>query len=265
MDMLAYNTVEFNYMETLAKTFIIRAKQNQFFQENGFNNALVRRVVIAMNANSAFTGAYTEKPFWYQHFDLRETGTLRSGQLFIQSDAASNCRLHVATMKAMIFQDDIPSIPIDSFTDHSVLVFDLTSMQDASENCDNPKLVGQPLRLELNLTFPLEFASKLIELGERMSSVAVDKFDVVGRNCKRDNASLQGKINRTPILKCRHPFPFPNDYVATLDSDTFAIKNTQPSRILGEHSIKIANFCPIYYFAECLGRKNYSFLKQQNA
>ena len=35
----------------------------------------------------------------------------------------------------MNFQDDIPSIPIDNFEDYYVLVFHLTSMQDATENC----------------------------------------------------------------------------------------------------------------------------------
>ena len=30
MDLLAYTPVEFNYLETLAKTFIIPARQNQF-------------------------------------------------------------------------------------------------------------------------------------------------------------------------------------------------------------------------------------------
>ena len=39
MDMLAYAPVEYNYWETLAKTFIIPARQNQFIQENIFNNA----------------------------------------------------------------------------------------------------------------------------------------------------------------------------------------------------------------------------------
>ena len=83
-------------------------------------------------------------------------------------------------MKAMSFQDDIPSVPIDNFKDHYVLVFDLTSMQDATENCHYPELVREPLRLELNFTSPLEHVTELNVLGERMSSVAVDKFDVVG-------------------------------------------------------------------------------------
>ena len=167
-------------METLAKTFIIPARQNQFIQENIFNNALVRR--IAMNTNSAFTGSYTENPFWYQQFELRKIRILRGGQPIVDFDAADNCRLYVTTMKAMNFQDDIPSIPIDNFKNHYVLVFDLTSMQDATENCHYPELVGEPLRLELNFTFPLEHVTDFIVLGKRMSSVVVDKFGVVGKN-----------------------------------------------------------------------------------
>ena len=85
-------------------------------------------------------------------------------------------------MTAMNFQDGIPSIAIDFFKDHYVLVFDLTSMQDATENCHNPELVGELLRLELNFTFRLERVTELIVLGERISSVAVDKLGVVGKN-----------------------------------------------------------------------------------
>ena len=81
------------------------------------------------------------------------------------------------------FQDDIPLIPIDDFKDHYVLVFDLTSMQDATENCHYTELAGEPLRLEqLNSTNPLENVTELIVLGERMSSVAVYKFGVLGKN-----------------------------------------------------------------------------------
>ena len=85
-------------------------------------------------------------------------------------------------MEAMNFQDDVPSIPIDDFKDHYVLVFDLTSMQDATENCHYPELVGEPLRPEVFFTNPLENVTELIVLGEGMSSVAVDKFGVVGKN-----------------------------------------------------------------------------------
>ena len=61
-------------------------------------------------------------------------------------------------------------------------MFDLTSMQDATENCHYPDLVGEPLRLELNFTLLLEHVTELIVLEARMSSVAVDKFGAVGKN-----------------------------------------------------------------------------------
>ena len=118
LDMLAYTPVEFNYLETLAKTFIFPARQNQFIQENIFNNAPVRGIAFAVNTNTAFTGSYTENPFWYQQFELRQIRILRGGQPIIDFDAADNCRLYVTTMKAMNFQHDIPSFPIDNLKDH---------------------------------------------------------------------------------------------------------------------------------------------------
>ena len=77
MYMLTYAPVEYNYVEVLAMTFNIPARQNQFIQENIFNNAPIQRVAIAVNTNSAFTGIFTEKPFWYQQFDLRQIRILR--------------------------------------------------------------------------------------------------------------------------------------------------------------------------------------------
>ena len=61
-------------------------------------------------------------------------------------------------------------------------MFDLTLMQNATENCHYPEFVDEPLRLELNFTYPLEHVTEFIVLGQRMSSVGNDKFGVVGKN-----------------------------------------------------------------------------------
>ena len=45
-----------------------------------------------------------------------------------------------------------------------------------------PEIIGDPLRLELYISSPLEIVTEVIVLGERMSSVAVDKFGVVGKS-----------------------------------------------------------------------------------
>ena len=85
-------------------------------------------------------------------------------------------------MKAKNFQDDILSFPIDDFKDHYVVVFDMTSMEDATENCHYAEIVGNTLRLEFNLTCPPEHLTELIVMGERMTSVALDMIGVVGKN-----------------------------------------------------------------------------------
>ena len=77
-----------------------------------------------------------------------------------------------------------------------------------------------------------------------------------------DNFALQQIINRIPLVKFRYLGSFPSDNVPLLDNDTFAIINTQPSNMQGEHWIMIAKFRHELYFAVSLGRKKYCFLKQ---
>ena len=79
-----------------------------------------------------------------------------------------------------------------------------------------------------------------------------------------DNFALQQIINRITMLKFRYLGSFPSDYFPTLDNDTFAIINTQPSKMQGEHWIMIAKFRHKLYFADSLGCKRYSFLNNQN-
>ena len=79
-----------------------------------------------------------------------------------------------------------------------------------------------------------------------------------------DNFALQQIINRIPQLNFRYLGSFPLDYVPTLDNDTFALINTQPSNMQGEHWIMIAKFRHELYFADSLGCKGYSFLNNQH-
>ena len=121
-----------------------------------------------MNDNSAFTESYTENPFWYQQVNLRQIKILREGQPIVHYDATDNGYSFVTTMKAMNFQDDIPSILIDNFREHYVLVVDVTSMQQATESLHYPELVREPLRLELNFTSPVEYVTELHVLREQI-------------------------------------------------------------------------------------------------
>ena len=70
---LEKNPVEFNFMQPLAKTFIIPDELNQSIQENIFNNAPVRRIAIAMNTKLCIYSIIYWKSFLVT--------TIRSGKL----------------------------------------------------------------------------------------------------------------------------------------------------------------------------------------
>ena len=161
--------------------FIIPSGQNQFIQENVFNNAPIRRIAIAMNTNSAFTGHFQESPFHYQKFGLRELRIVRGGRAIVSTDTTNDCRAFVTTMKAMHFNEEIPALPHNLFQNHYVLVFDLTSLQDAGENFHYPELSGESIRLEMLFDRPLS-VTELIVLGERMSTVKIVQFGTVAKN-----------------------------------------------------------------------------------
>ena len=61
-DTLAFTLVESNYLETLATSFVIPVRQNQFLQENFFNSAPIVRFDFAMKLKSALTESYMESP-----------------------------------------------------------------------------------------------------------------------------------------------------------------------------------------------------------
>ena len=133
----------------------------------------------------------------------------------------------------------------------------------ANENWHYPELSSEPLRLELNFTFPLEHVSGFFLLGERMSSVAADKFGVVEKKPVKDKVSLQQIINLILLLKFRYPGSIPSDSVPTLDNDSFAITNRQPRKMQGEQWTMYANPRQQFFFADSLAGRKYSFSKHQ--
>ena len=110
-----------------------------------------------MNTNLAVVGSFHEKPFNYQQFHLRELGIIRGGRAIFSLDIIYPCRPFVTKMKAMQFNEDFSVLPMKVFQNHYILVFDLTSLQDAAEQLHYPELSGESLRLErFFFIFPLE-------------------------------------------------------------------------------------------------------------
>ena len=79
-------------------------------------------------------------------------------------------------------------------------------MQYATENCHYAEVVGEPLRPKLNFTYPLEHVIELIVLRERMSSVGVDKFGIVGKNIQ--NGFCSSPTNNQPYPNTQVSVPW---------------------------------------------------------
>ena len=249
MDMLAFTPVKYNYWETLSKKFIIHARINELIQEIILNNAAVRRFPIALNRHSAFTGSYAENPIWYQQFVLGQNIILKGSQPIVVFDAADKCQLFFTTMQGMNYHDDISSFPNAIFQDHFVLVIDLSSMQNATDNFHYPKMFKQPLTLELNLTFPLEHVTELNVWGTENLWLQLSSLLFKERTSRIDNVSLQQITNCVPLFKYRYLGSVSPDNVPAHHSETFAISNTQPNIMQAEHWIMIANSREKLYFA----------------
>ena len=82
----------------------------------------------------------------------------------------------------MKFNGETPALPNHLFRNHYILVFDLTSLQDAGENIHYPEFIGESIRLEMFFDHPLRNVTEIIVLGERMSTVKIDQFGTVAKN-----------------------------------------------------------------------------------
>ena len=71
---------------------------------------------------------------------------------------------------------------MEDFRDHYILVFDLTSLQDAAEQLHYPDHSGESLRLEKFFQFPLEQVTEETVLGERLTTGRIDKFKTFAQN-----------------------------------------------------------------------------------
>ena len=179
---LKSSPAKYHFLEMDARTFIIPAGQNQYIQENVFSNAPIRRIAIAMNTNSAFSGSFNENPFHYQKFGLRELRIIRGNQPIVNINTKDSTRVYVNSMKSMKFNDEMPALRLDQYEDHFIMVFDLTSLQDAGDHVYYPEVIGGSLRLEMYFDKSLDEATEVILLGERLSTIYIDKNGSVVKN-----------------------------------------------------------------------------------
>ena len=135
-----------------------------------------------MIKKSAFAGCFHENPFNYQQFHLRDLRVIWGGRATISLNTTSPCRLYVTTMKTRQFNKNFPARSMEDIQNYYILVFDLTSLQDAAEQLPYPELSDESLRLEVFFQFLLKQETEVIVLGERLSKIQIDNLGIVAKN-----------------------------------------------------------------------------------
>ena len=164
------------------------------------------------------------------------------------------------TMKVMYFRVDIPSFEFDNVKNKSVLVFDLTSMLDATEYLNCQELVGERLRLELNFTFHLkhvtDFFLYFLYRGNDCLWLQLTNLVWLGRTSNMDNSFFQHTQVSVhwfiSLWLCSNLWQRP-----------FGYYQNATQQYAGEPSIKIANFWHEMYLAGVVRCNKYRFLRQQ--
>lgn len=163
------------FPEQRTKTFIIPPNQNQFIRENVFNNEPIRRIVLAMNTNEAFSGTLKTNPYNYQKFGLRELRIFRGGKPFLMVNTTNDVRTYFNTLSSLDFDQDGPSISLQNYQSHYYLVFDMTSTQEANQDVLFPECIGSGIRIELYFDKNLDNSVELMVMGERFSTILIQK------------------------------------------------------------------------------------------
>ena len=154
----------------------------QYIHENNFNNAPIRRLAIALNTNTAFTGSLNTNPFHYQKFDLRTIRIVRGSHVFAYLDTTDNVQSDITIKRALNFVEDGPGIPLEEYPESFIQIFELNSTQEGIVQIFQPDNVVASLRLSLYFTSALILATKLAVFGEPLSTLFIDKTGTYVKN-----------------------------------------------------------------------------------
>ena len=85
-------------------------------------------------------------------------------------------------MSALAYVENDHGISLDDFPNHYILVFDLTSTQEATHDFIHPELTNSAISIELKFDAGLTNNIEILCLGEKSSTVYIDSARNVSKN-----------------------------------------------------------------------------------
>ena len=99
-----------------------------------------------------------------------------------------NKRLYYNSMSALAYVENGHGIPLSEFSNHFIMVFDLTSTQEATHDFIHPELTSSSISVELKFDTALTNNVEVFFLGEKSSTVYIDSARNVSKNILPMNA-----------------------------------------------------------------------------
>ena len=143
----------YRYNEVIAKTFLATTGQQSWKHEDIFTKEPIRGVIVALSVATAFIGTNTANPFHYQKFGLIEITIYRNGFATAGTPMSTtdNKKLYYNSMTALAYVENGHGIPLSESANHYIMIFDLTSTQEATHDFIHPGLTNSSLSVELSM------------------------------------------------------------------------------------------------------------------
>ena len=97
-----------------------------------------------MNTNEAFLGNKIQNPFHFRKFDLKQINIYRKGKPAADSPISTNHdkRLYFNTIPILAYIDNGQGKSLTDYPNHVIMVFNVTSTQQASHDFIHPELTN---------------------------------------------------------------------------------------------------------------------------
>ena len=182
---LLNSPASYPYFETLTKTLLASAAVvHSWKQEDIFSWEPIRRLAICLNTNEAFLGDNIRNPFHFRKFDLEQICIYRNGLPIADSPISTtdDKRLYFNTISDLAYIDNGHGVSLTDYPNHFLMVFDLTSPQQASHDFIHPELTSCSISIELKFATALPNNIEIFIIGEKASTIFVDSTRRVSKN-----------------------------------------------------------------------------------
>ena len=181
---LLTSPASYPYLEILTKRFLAFKGLHSWKQEDTFAIEPIRRLIICLNTNEAFLDNNRQNSFIFRNFDLEQSYFYRNGLPVTDSPITTidDKRLHFNTISDLAYIDNGHGITLTDHPIHFLMVFELTSPQQAPHDFIHPELTNLSISIELNISAALPNNIEIIITGEKASTIFADSARTVSKN-----------------------------------------------------------------------------------